>query len=47
MQVINQYNLEADLKTAKEILSRTTVLEELDINVHKMAKLKKKILSWL
>lgn len=46
-KVIRQYNLENSVNTVKRILKATKEINELELNVHQMAGLKKKILPRL
>ena|SRR3990170_5953418 len=43
-QIINKYQLSDHLQFVCEILTKTTKIEELDLNIHKMAKFKKRVL---
>ncbi|OGD91244.1 hypothetical protein A3D81_00160 [Candidatus Curtissbacteria bacterium RIFCSPHIGHO2_02_FULL_40_17] len=44
-QIISQYQLSDYLQFTGEILTKTTKIEELDLNIHKIAKFKKQILA--
>ena len=46
-QIIKRYQLENQLKLIAVIIGKTLKLEELDLNVHQMAALKREILSHL
>src|SRR3989344_7576629 len=43
-QIVLQYQLLDHLQFVKEVLAKTAQIEELNLNVHKMARLKKKVL---
>jgi len=44
-KIVSQYHLGENLKIIREIIAKTTQLEELDLNTHKMARLKRKVLA--
>ena len=44
-RVTAEYSLEEYLRVTREIVEKTRKIDELDLNVHQMAKLKKRILS--
>ncbi len=44
-KIIKEYKLTSHLALIREIIQKTKAVEELDLNVHQMARLKKKILT--
>jgi hypothetical protein len=46
-KIIAEYNLREDLKFTEELMKRARKIDELDLNVHQIARLKKKILPYL
>lgn len=43
-KVTTEYKLEEYLKSVKEIIQKTREINELDLNVHQLARFKKKVL---